>query len=79
MLAFRAQVRHGRSMRDEPTKLPDGAQAHISSWGDDELDEHEREELGTAIAAAERELDAGRAVTEDQLWAWLGAIPVAAE
>jgi hypothetical protein len=40
----------------------------------DELDDSERAELHNAILAAEAELDAGQAITEDDLWVRLRAI-----
>jgi len=40
----------------------------------DDLDATERAELHTAILAAEQDLDAGRAVSEEELWARLRAI-----
>jgi hypothetical protein len=75
MPAFKAKVRQGRIVLDEPTNLPEGAEVRLLAVDGDDLDEHERQELDAAIAAAERELDAGQAVTEDQLWARLRSIP----
>ena len=75
MRAFKARVRQGRIVLDEPTNLPEGAEVRLLAVDGDDLDEDERRELDAAIAAAERELDAGHAVTEDQLWARLRAIP----
>lgn len=75
MPAFKAKVRLGRIVLDEPTNLPEGAEVRLLAVDGDDLDEHERHELDLAIAFAERELDAGQAVSEDQLWARLRAIP----
>jgi hypothetical protein len=59
MPAFKATVRHGRIVLDEPTTLPEGAEVRLVA----------------AIAAAEQELDDGQAVPPDALWARLRAIP----
>jgi len=71
MLAVKARVRGGRLVLDEPTDLPEGAEVQLAMVDGDELDEEQRAALHTAIAEAERELDAGRAVTEEDLWARL--------
>jgi hypothetical protein len=59
---------------DEPTNLPEGAEVRVALVDDDELDEADRAKLHAAIVAAEAELDAGKAVTEDELWSRLRAI-----
>jgi len=59
---------------DEPTNLPEGAEVRVALVDGDELDDRERAELHAAIMAAEAELDAGQAVTEDDLWARLRAV-----
>jgi hypothetical protein len=74
MRALKAHVRGGRLLLDEPTNLPEGAEVRVALVDDDELDDRERAELHGAIIAAEAELDAGRAVTEDDLWARLRAV-----
>jgi hypothetical protein len=71
MRALKAHVRGGRLVLDEPTNLPEGAEVRVALVDGDELDDRERAELHAAIIAAEAELDAGQAVTEDDLWARL--------
>jgi hypothetical protein len=71
MKALKAQVRAGRLVLDEPTNLPEGAEVRVALVDGDELDDTERAELHAAILAAEAELDAGRAVSEADLWARL--------
>jgi hypothetical protein len=75
MPAFKATVRQGRIVLDEPTNLPEGAEVRLLAVDGDDLDEQERRELDAAIAAAEQELDEGQAMTEAQLWARLRAMP----
>jgi hypothetical protein len=73
MRALKAHVRGGRLVLDEPTNLPEGAEVRVALVDGDELDDSERAELHTAIMAAEAELDAGQAITEDDLWVRLRA------
>jgi hypothetical protein len=75
MPAFKATVRQGRIVLDEPTTLPEGAEVRLVAVDGDDLDEDERRELDAAIAAAEQELDSGQGVPVDELWARLRAIP----
>ena len=74
MRALKAHVRGGRLVLDEPTNLPEGAEVRVALVDGDELDDSERAELHDAILAAEAELDAGQAITEDDLWVRLRAI-----
>jgi hypothetical protein len=76
MKAFRARVRNGRIVVDEPTDLPDGTDVYLLPIRDgDDLDDENRAALAAAIEEAENELDAGQVVTEEELWARLRAIP----
>lgn len=76
MSALKARVENGRLRLDEPTNLPEGTVVPLEIAHDwDDLDEDERAALHAAIEEAERELDAGQVVTEEQLWARLRAIP----
>jgi hypothetical protein len=75
MPAFKARVQGGRIVLDEPTNLPDGAEVRLLAVDGDDLDEQDRKALHAAIEAGERELDLGRGVAEDELWARLRAIP----
>jgi hypothetical protein len=74
MRSLKAHVKGGRLVFDEPTNLPEGAEVRVALVDGDELDDDERAELHAAILAAEQELDAGQAVSEDELWARLRAI-----
>ncbi len=73
MRALKAHVRGGRLLLDEPTNLPEGAEVRVALVDVDELDDRERADLHSALLAAEAELDAGKAVTEDDLWSRLRA------
>jgi hypothetical protein len=74
MRALKAHVKGGRLMLDEPTNLPEGAEVRVALVDSDELNDAERAELHAAILAAEKELDAGQVVGEEELWARLRAI-----
>jgi hypothetical protein len=69
-----AHVRGGRLVLDKPTNLPEGAEVRMALVDGDDLDDAERAELHAAILAAEQELDAGKVVSEEDLWARLRAI-----
>jgi hypothetical protein len=75
MRTIRAQVRNGRIVVDEPTDLPEGTEIHLLPVDEDELDDEERAALHSSIEEAEKELDAGLAVSEEELWARLRTIP----
>ena len=76
MTAVKALVKNGRLMLDEPTDLPEGTVVPLEIAHDwDDLDDEERAALNASIEEAERELDAGQAVSEEELWARLRAIP----
>jgi hypothetical protein len=76
MTAVKALVKNGRLMLDEPTDLPEGTVVPLEIAHDwDDLDDEERAALHASIEEAERELDAGQAVSEEELWARLRAIP----
>ncbi len=75
MQAFKAHVRSGRLILDEPTNLPEGAEVHVALVDGDELDDEGRAQLHAAIEASEAELDAGLGVSEEALWARLRALP----
>lgn len=75
MRTFRAQVRNGRIVIDEPTDLPEGTEVYLLPVDDDELDDEERTALHSSIEEAEKELEAGLVVSEEELWARLRTIP----
>jgi hypothetical protein len=75
MRAFKAHVKNGRIVVDEPTDLPDGTEVYLSLIEGDELDDEERIALHASMEQAEKELDAGQLVSEAELWARLRTIP----
>ena len=74
MRALKAHVRGGRLLLDEPTELPEGTEVELVPVDDDEMDESDRAKLEAALDESEAELDAGKGVGEDQLWARLRAV-----
>jgi hypothetical protein len=74
MRALKAHVRGGRLVLDEPTELPEGTEVELVPAQGDEMDEADRAELEAALDESEGELDAGKGVGEDQLWARLRAL-----
>ena len=72
MRVFKAHVREGKLVLDEPTDLPEGAEVRVALF--DDLDEAERARLDDALEEAEREFEAGEVVSEDELWARLQAL-----
>ena len=62
------------SSRRDPRRLATGEVGGGRRWtARRRLDDSERAELHAAIMAAEAELDAGQAITEDELWVRLRA------
>ena len=60
VMVFRAHVRNGRIILDEPTTLPDGAEIDLAPVHDvDELDDQERQRLHEALDAADEQERAG--------------------
>ena len=74
MRSLKAHVRGGRLVLDEPTNLPEGAEVRVALVDSDDLNDAERAELHAAILAAEKELDAGPVLSEEDLWERLRAI-----
>jgi hypothetical protein len=75
MQALKAHVRSGRIVLDDPTNLPEGTELYLVPGDDgDDLDPEERAELHQAIEESERELDAGKIVSEEEIWEMLRAI-----
>jgi hypothetical protein len=75
MQALKAHVRSGHIVVDEPISLPEGTELYlVPSDNGDDLDAEERAELHQAIEESERELDAGKVVSEEEIWAMLRAI-----
>jgi hypothetical protein len=74
MHAHKIRVENGRIKLDEPTNLPDGAEVELVILGGDQLDDEERARLHEALDEAEADIDAGRVVSEEEVWAALRAI-----
>jgi len=80
MLPVKAHVEQGRLRLDEPTTLPEGQIVELVTidellaTGRDCLDDEEREVLHAALDEAEADIDAGRVVSEAEVWATLRAI-----
>lgn len=74
MLAFKARVRHGRLVLDEPTDLPEGTEIDLVPADDgDELNDEERAALHASLDAAAEEIRAGRLIDGEQVLAELRA------
>ena len=61
MNSFKARVRNGRLILDEPTELPEGAEVELvptDSW--DDLDEDDRHRLHESLARSDEDVAVGR-------------------
>jgi predicted transcriptional regulator len=70
MPALKAHVKNGRLVLDEPTDLPEGSVVPLAiahEW--DDLDDEQRAALHESLDEAEADVDAGRVVTEAEVWA----------
>ncbi len=74
MRVLKAHVKGGQLVLDEPVDLPEGSEVRVSLVGDDEMDDGERAELEAALEESEAEIEAGRGVSEDELWTRLRAL-----
>jgi formylmethanofuran dehydrogenase subunit A len=75
-MALKAHVKNGQLVLDEPTELPEGAEADVVVHGadpHDEMDEEERAELLRAIDEGLADVDAGDVVDFDDYLASLRA------
>lgn len=70
-MTFKAHVRNGRILLDEPTDLPDGAEVELAPVEGDDLDDDERQQLEEALAASDADFAEGRFVTAEELLAKL--------
>lgn len=71
-MTFKAHVRNGRIVLDEPTGLPDGAEVElvpVDVW--DDLSADDRHQIEQALVASEEDLAAGRFVPADEFLARL--------
>jgi len=69
MVPYRARVRNGRIVLDEPTTLPEGTEVELALLV--ELDEEDRARLHAALDAADDELRDGRGIPGDRIIASL--------
>ena len=75
MRLLKAHVRGGRLELDEPLDLPEGAEVRLALVIDgDDLDDAERAALHASIEESEADFEAGRVVSEEELWARLKAL-----
>jgi hypothetical protein len=79
MVTLKAHVKNGQLVLDEPTELPEGAEAdvvlHVAD-PDDEMDAEERAELQRSIDEGLADVDAGDVIDFDVVnvvSAWGGA------
>lgn len=74
MRVLKAHVKGGQLVVDEPVDLPEGSEVRVALVDDDEMGDAERAALEEALEESEAELDAGKGVSEDELWARLRAL-----
>ena len=68
MTRFRARVRNGRVVLDEPVDLPEGTILDLVPVGFvDALDEGERRALHASLLQSDEDLKAGRTIDADSL------------
>lgn len=59
-MTFKAHVRNGRIVLDEPTDLPEGIEIELVAVTPDDLDEEDRRQLHAALDESEEDVRAGR-------------------
>lgn len=69
-MGFKARVKNGRIVLDEPTDLPEGTVLHLL-LDDDDLDEKEWAELEASLDRGIAQADKGEARSTDEIVAWL--------
>ena len=75
MRLLKAHVRGGRLELDEPLDLPEGVEVRLALVvDDDDLDDAERAALHASIEESEADFEAGRVVSEEEVWARLKAL-----
>jgi predicted transcriptional regulator len=74
MRALKAHVKQGHLVVDEPTTMPEGTEAELVLVAGDDLDDAERAALHASIEESEADFEAGRVVSEEELWARLKAL-----
>ncbi len=70
-MGLKAQVKNGRLVLDVPTTLPEGTVVELEVSGVDGLSDKERAALHAALDEAEADIEAGRVVSEEEVWASL--------
>ena len=66
-MTFKAHVRNGRILLDEPTDLPDGAEVELACVDGDDLEVEDRRRLEAALADSEEDFAQGRFVSAEEL------------
>jgi hypothetical protein len=74
MQPFKAHVRHGRLVLDEPTELPEGAVVSLAIVDDDEMSDEEHARLRAELEASIAEAKAGQLVDAEVVMAELRAM-----
>jgi hypothetical protein len=69
-MTFKAHVRNGRILLDEPTDLPEGAEVELAPVVE-RLDDDERRRLEQALAESDADVAAGRVQPADEVLAEL--------
>jgi hypothetical protein len=59
-VTFKAYVRNGRIVLDEPTDLPEGEEIELVPIAGDDLDDEDRRRLHAALDASEDDVQSGR-------------------
>jgi hypothetical protein len=74
MQPFKAHVRRGRLVLDEPTDLPEGAEVRLAIVDDDEMSDEEHARLRAELEASIGEAKAGQLVDAEVVMAELRAM-----
>ena len=59
LVTFKAHVRNGRIVLDEPTDMPEGEEIELVPVGADDLDEEDRRRLHAELDASEDDVRSG--------------------
>ena len=73
MLPFKARVRNGRLVLDEPTDLPEGDVVELVPLDSDDLDDDERARLDEAIHESIDQIKSGKTIDAAEALATLRA------
>lgn len=70
-MGFKARVKNGRIVLDEPTDLPEGTVLHLLLDDEDDLDEEEWAALELSLERGIAEASAGQTRPAEEIVAWL--------